>query len=107
MNHGLELVAILFTLKMWCHYLYGVHVEVFTDHKHLRYVFSQKELNLKQRRWLELFKDYDMSILYHLGKASVVDVMIKFSMGVLLISRKARKNCIMKFTDLQILKSVC
>ena len=49
-----------------------VHVDVYTDHKSLQYVFTQMELNLQQRRWLELFKDYDMSVLYHPGKANVV-----------------------------------
>ncbi|WMV32271.1 hypothetical protein MTR67_025656 [Solanum verrucosum] len=71
-THDLELAAIVFALKIWRHYLYDVHVDIFTDHKSLQYVFTQKELNLKQRRWLELLKDYDMSILYHPGKANVV-----------------------------------
>ncbi|WMV19957.1 hypothetical protein MTR67_013342, partial [Solanum verrucosum] len=71
-THDLELAAVVFTLKIWRHYVYGVHVDVFTDHKSLQYVFTQKELNLRQRRWLELLKDYDMNILYHLGKAIVV-----------------------------------
>ncbi|WMV23985.1 hypothetical protein MTR67_017370 [Solanum verrucosum] len=68
----LELAVVVFALKIWCHYVYGVHVDVFTDHKSLQYVFSQKELNLRQRRWLEfILKDYDMSILY-LCKANLV-----------------------------------
>ncbi|XP_069145436.1 uncharacterized protein [Solanum lycopersicum] len=62
----------LFALKIWRHYLYGVHVDIFTDHKSSQYVFTQKDLNLRQWRWLELLKDYDMSILYHQGKANVV-----------------------------------
>ena len=61
----LELAGMVFSLKIWRHYLYGVHVDVFTNHKSLQYVFIQKELNLRQRRWLELLKDYDMSVLYH------------------------------------------
>ncbi|WMV14120.1 hypothetical protein MTR67_007505 [Solanum verrucosum] len=61
-THDLELAAVVFALKIWRHYLYGVHVDVFTDHKSFQYVFTQKELNLRQRRWLELLKDYDMSI---------------------------------------------
>ena len=52
--------------------MYGVHVDVFTDHKSLQYVFTQKALNLRQRRWLEFLKDYDMSVLYYPGKANVV-----------------------------------
>ena len=74
-THDLELaVVVMFALKIWRHYLYGVHVDVFTDHKSLQYVFTQKELNLPQRRWLELLKDYNMSVLYHPSKANVVAV---------------------------------
>ncbi|KAH0706534.1 hypothetical protein KY285_012312 [Solanum tuberosum] len=72
--------------KIWHHYLYGVHVDVFTDHKSLQYVFTQKELNLRQRRWLELLKDYDMSIIYHPCKANVVtDSLSRFSIGRLCV----------------------
>ena len=82
LTHDLELAAIVFALKIWRHYLDGVHVDIFTDHKSFQYVFTQKELNLKQRNWLELLKDYDMSILYHLCKANVVvDAIIRLSMG--------------------------
>ncbi|KAK8954132.1 hypothetical protein KSP39_PZI001653 [Platanthera zijinensis] len=70
--HDLELAAVIFALKMWRHYLYGVHCEVFTDHKNLKYIFTQKELNLRQRRWLEFIKDYDVDMQYHPGKANVV-----------------------------------
>ena len=62
----------VFVLKLWRHYLYGVHCEIFTDHQSLQYIFSQRDLNLRQRRWLELLKDYDVTILYHPGKANVV-----------------------------------
>ncbi|KAH0761202.1 hypothetical protein KY290_017275 [Solanum tuberosum] len=92
-THDLELAAIVFALKIWRHYLYGVHVHVFTDHKSLQYVFSQKELNLRHRRWLELLKDYDMSILYHPGKANVVvDALSRLSMGSTAMLRKRRNN---------------
>ncbi|KAH0661557.1 hypothetical protein KY284_026488 [Solanum tuberosum] len=81
-THDLELAAVVFALKIWRQYLYGVHVDVFTDHKSLQYVFIQKELNLRHRRWLELLKDYDMSVLYHPGKANVVaDALSRISMG--------------------------
>lgn len=81
-THDLELAVVVFALKLWRHYLYGVHIDLFTDHKSLQYVFTQKELNLRQRRWLELLKDYDMSILYHPGKANVVaDAFSRLSMG--------------------------
>ncbi|WMV49607.1 hypothetical protein MTR67_042992, partial [Solanum verrucosum] len=59
-------------LGLWRHYLYGVHCEIFTDHRSLQYILSKKDLNLRLRRWLELLKDYDVTILYHLGKANVV-----------------------------------
>ena len=71
-THDLELAAVIFALKKWRHYLYGVTFEVFTDHKSLKYLFSQKELNLRQRRWVEFLEDYDCSINYHPGKANVV-----------------------------------
>ena len=70
--HDLELAAIVFALKIWRHYLYGEKFEIYTDHKSLKYLFSQKELNMRQRRWIELLKDYDCEILYHPGKANKV-----------------------------------
>ena len=70
--NNLEWVVVVITLMIWRHYLYGVHCEVFTDHRSLQYIFNQRDLNLRQRRWLELLKDYDMTILYHPGKANVV-----------------------------------
>ncbi|XP_070050542.1 uncharacterized protein, partial [Nicotiana tomentosiformis] len=83
-THDLELAAVVFALKIWRHYLYGVHVDIFTDHKSLQYIFKQKDLNLRQRRWLELLKDYDIDILYHPGKANVVaDALSRKSMGSL------------------------
>ncbi|KAJ4710029.1 Retrotransposon protein, putative, Ty3-gypsy subclass [Melia azedarach] len=71
-THDLELAAIVFTLKIWRHYLYGTTCEIYTDHKSLKYLFTQKELNLRQRRWIELIKDYDCTIDYQPGKANVV-----------------------------------
>ena len=71
-THDLELAAVVFALKIWRHYLYGERCEIFTDHKSLKYFFTQKELNMRQRRWLELVKDYDCVINYHPGKANVV-----------------------------------
>ena len=62
--------------------MYGVHVDIFTDHKSLQYVFTQKEINLRQRRWFELLKDYKMSTLYHPGEANVVDdILRRLSIG--------------------------
>ncbi|KAL0554252.1 hypothetical protein IC582_008169 [Cucumis melo] len=71
-THDLELAAVVFALKIWRHYLYGEKIQIYTDHKSLKYFFAQKELNIWQRRWLELVKDYDCEILYHPGKANVV-----------------------------------
>nr|GEZ53356.1 putative reverse transcriptase domain-containing protein [Tanacetum cinerariifolium] len=71
-THDLELGALVFSLKTWRHYLYGTKYVVFTDHKSLQHILDQKELNMRQRRWLELLSDYDCEIRYHPGKADVV-----------------------------------
>ena len=68
----LELAAVIFSLKTWRHYLYGATCQIFTDHKSLKYLFTQKELNLRKRRWMKLLNDYDCTIDYHPGKANVV-----------------------------------
>nr|GEV24200.1 hypothetical protein [Tanacetum cinerariifolium] len=70
--YDLELGAVVFALKIWRHYLYGKTSVIYTDHKSLQHIFSQKELNMRQRRWIELFSDYDCEICYHPGKANVV-----------------------------------
>ena len=73
--------------------MYGVHIDVFTDHKSLQYVFTQKKLNLLQRRWLELLKDYDMSFLYHIGKANViVNSLSRMKKGSLSHLNEAKKD---------------
>jgi hypothetical protein len=71
-THDLELVAVVHALKIWRHYLLGNTCHLYTDHKSLKYIFTQSELNMRQRRWLELIKDYDLEIHYRLGKANVV-----------------------------------
>ncbi|GKB26627.1 putative reverse transcriptase domain-containing protein [Tanacetum coccineum] len=71
-THDLELGAVVFALKIWIHYLYGTKCTVFTDHKSLQYILDQKELNMRQRRWLELLTDYDCEIRYHPGKKNVL-----------------------------------
>jgi hypothetical protein len=71
-THDLGLPTVVFTLKLWRHYLYGESCDIYTNHKSLKDIFTQKELNLRQRRWLELIKDYDLLIQYHPGKANVV-----------------------------------
>jgi len=71
-THDLELAAVVFALRTWRHYLYGAEFQVFSDHKSLKYLFDKKELNMRQRRWVEYLKDYDFELLYHPGKANVV-----------------------------------
>ncbi|GJW37050.1 putative reverse transcriptase domain-containing protein [Tanacetum coccineum] len=71
-THDLELEAVVFDLKMWRHYLYGTKCVVSTGHKSLQHILDQKELNMRQRRWLELLSDYDCELRYHTGKANVV-----------------------------------
>ena len=71
-THDLELAAVVFALKILRHYLYEVPCKIYTDHQSLKYIFTQKELNLRQRHWLKLLKDYDLQIQYHPGKANVV-----------------------------------
>jgi hypothetical protein len=85
-THDLELAAVVHALKMWRHYLMGTHCNIFTDHKSLKYIFTQADLNMRQRRWLELIKDYDLEVHYHPGKANVVADAL---------SRKLQCNCIL------------
>ncbi len=80
----------IFALKLWQHYLYGEHCEIYKDHKSLKYIFTQKELNLRQRRWLELLKDYNVTISYHPIKANVVADAL---------SRRFMKNLAMMIID--------
>jgi hypothetical protein len=81
--HNLELAAVVHALKTWRHYLYGKKCDVYTDHKSLKYIFTQSELNMRQQRWLELIKDYELEIHYHPSKANVVAEAL---------SRKSRVN---------------
>jgi len=71
-THDLELAAAVHALKIWRHYILGNKCEIYTDHKSLKYIFTQNDLNLRQRRWLELIKDYDLGSHYHPGKGNVV-----------------------------------
>jgi hypothetical protein len=83
-THDLELAAVVHALMIWRHYLMGAHCNIYTDHKSLKYIFTQADLNMRQRRWLELIKDYDFEVHYHPGKANVVADAL---------SRKAQCNC--------------
>ena len=71
-THDLELAAVIHALKLWRHHLMGTHCNIYTDHKSLKYIFTQAELNMWQRRWLELIKDYKLEVHYHPGKANVI-----------------------------------
>jgi hypothetical protein len=85
-THDLELAAVVHALKIWRHYIMGTKCQVYTDHKSLKYIFTQKDLNLRQRRWLELIKDYDLEIHYHPGKANLVaDALSRRSMSIQLL----------------------
>ncbi|XP_041009366.1 uncharacterized protein LOC121253422 [Juglans microcarpa x Juglans regia] len=95
-THDLQLAAIVFALIIWRHYLYGERCEIYTDHKSLKYFFTQKELNMRQWRWLELVKDYDCNINYHLGKANVaVDALIRKPMGLAVATLTSQPHLIM------------
>ena len=71
-THDLELAAVVHALKIWRHYLIGHKSDIYTDHKSLKYIFTQTDLNMRQRRWLELIKDYDLEVHYHPRKVNVV-----------------------------------
>ena len=71
-KHDMELEAIVFALKIWPYYLYGKQFEMYSDHKSLKYIFTQRDLNMRQHRWMEFLGDYDFTLLYDLGKANVV-----------------------------------
>ena len=80
----MELAAIVFALKIWLHYLYGEQFEVFSDHKSLKYIFTQRDLNMRQRKWMEYLEDYHFTFHYHPGKENVVaDALSWKSQGVL------------------------
>jgi hypothetical protein len=87
-THDLELATIVHALKIWRHYMIGNKCQIFTNHKSLKYIFTQRDLNLRQRRWLELIKDYDLDIQYHPGKANVVaDALSRKSQANMLVAR--------------------
>ena len=80
----MDLAAIVFALNIWHHYLYGEQIEVFSDHKSLKYIFTQRDLNMRQRKWMEYLEDYDFTLYYHLVKENVVaDALSRKSRGVL------------------------
>ena len=100
-THDLEMAAVIFALKIWRHYLYGEKCEIYTDHKSLQYIQQQRDLNLRQRIWVELLKDYDCKILYHPGKANVVaDALSKKSMGSLAHISVHKRSIVKELGDL-------
>ena len=88
----------VFALKTWRHYLYGSQFQVFNDHKSLKYFFNQKELNIRQRQWMEYLKDYDFELLYHPGKAIVV---------VDALSRKRVHTSTLMVEELELIEKLC
>ena len=87
LTHDLELAIAVFALKLWRFYLYGEKFQVYSDHKSLKYIFTQKDLNLRQRRWIEYLEDYDFTLNYHPRKANVVaDSLSRKSRGELNVS---------------------
>ena len=89
-THDLELAAVIFALKIWRHYLLGEQVKIFTDHKSLKYIFTQKELNMRQRRWLELMADYNIDLQYHPGKVNVVPDALSRYPAVMMLTEQSR-----------------
>jgi hypothetical protein len=88
-THNLELAVVVHALKIWRHYIIGKRCEVYSDHKRLKYIFTQPDLNLRQRRWLELIKDFDLGINYHPSKANVVaDALSRRSHLIMLATRE-------------------
>ena len=80
----MELVAVVFALKIWRHYLYGEEFEVYSDNKSLKYIFTQRNLNMRQRKWMEFLENYDFTLNYHPGKENVVaDALSRKSRGSL------------------------
>jgi hypothetical protein len=71
-THDLELAAVVMALRTWCHYLLGNVVHIYTDHKSFKYIFTQPDLNMRQRRWLKLIKDYELEVHYHPGNANII-----------------------------------
>ena len=83
-THDMALAAIIFALKIWCHYLYGEQFEVYSNHKSMKYIFTWRDLNMRQRGWMEFLEDYDFTLHYHHSKANVVaDALSRKSRGAL------------------------
>ena len=90
-THDMELATIVFALKIWCHYLYGEQFEVFSDHKSLKYIFTQQDLNMRQRGWMEFLEDYDFTLHYHPYKVNMVVDALSWKSGGVLASVASRE----------------
>ncbi|WVZ98213.1 hypothetical protein U9M48_043681 [Paspalum notatum var. saurae] len=102
-THHLELAAVVHALKIWRHYLFRQKCDIYTDHKSLKYIFTQTELNMRQKRWLEFIKDYDLEIHYHPGKANMVaDALSRKSQINLLWTRKLPEELVIEFDRLSL-----
>ncbi|KAK2395373.1 putative mitochondrial protein [Trifolium repens] len=102
-THDLELAAVVFALKIWRHHLYGCTFVVFSDHKSLKYLFDQKELNMRQRRWMETLKDFDFTLEYHPGKANVVaDALSRKSVSACSAQMASQQELLREFRDLHL-----
>jgi len=99
-TYDLELATVVFALKIWRQYLYGAECEIYSYHKSLKYFFTQKELNMRQRRWLELIKDYDLEVQYHPGKANMVaDALSRKSIGSMACLLTSNKRLLKDLED--------
>jgi hypothetical protein len=102
-THDLELAAIVYALKIWRYYTIGKRCVVYSDHKSLKYIFTQPDLNLRQQRWLELIKDYNLGINYHPGKANVVaDALSRRSHVNMLATRELLPEICKEFEKLNV-----
>jgi hypothetical protein len=106
-THDLELADVVHALKIWRHYMIGKKCKIFMDHKSLKYIFTQKELNLRQRRWLELIKDYDLEIQYHPRKANVVaDALSRKGQVNNITTHLMHRNCAGKYNNSTLVCSI-
>ena len=102
-THDLELAAVVHALKIWRHYLIGHKSDIYTDHKSLKYIFTQIDLNLRQHRWLELIKDYDLEVHNHPGKANVVaDALSRKKYANELLATPESEELCAEFADLNL-----